>query len=50
MKKTKVKVYSKLIRNEHFESEVKIKSFLFDDNYRKFVMLRNKIILEEINL
>ena len=30
------KVYSKLIRNEHFESEVKIKSFIFDDNYRKF--------------
>ena len=32
------KVYSKLIRNEHFEAEVKIKSFIFDDNYRKFYL------------
>jgi WD40 repeat protein len=30
------KVYSKLAKNEHFELEVKIKSFIFDDNYRKF--------------
>ena len=32
------KVYSKLVRNEHFETEVKIKSFIFDDNYRKFYL------------
>ena len=32
------KVYSKLIKNEHFDLEVKIKSFLFDDNYRKFYL------------
>ena len=31
-----LKVYSKLIRNEHIKNEVKIKSFIFDDNYRKF--------------
>ena len=32
------KVYSKLVKNEHFETEVKIKSFIFDDNYRKFYL------------
>ena len=32
------KVYSKLIKNEHFEGDVKIKSFIFDDNYRKFYL------------
>ena len=32
------KVYSKLIKNEHFDTEVKIKSFIFDDNYRKFYL------------
>ena len=32
------KVYSKLVKNEHFDTEVKIKSFIFDDNYRKFYL------------
>ena len=30
------KMYKKLITNEHFETDVKIKSFIFEDNYRKF--------------
>ena len=33
---TLFKIYRKLTVNEHFENEVKIKSFLFEDNYRKF--------------
>ena len=32
------KVYSKLVKNEHFELDVKIKSFIFDDHYRKFYL------------
>ena len=30
------KMYKKLTTNEHFETDVKIKSFIFEDNYRKF--------------
>ena len=30
------KNYKKLTSNEHFENDVKIKSFIFEDNYRKF--------------
>ena len=30
------KMYKKLTSNEHFETDVKIKSFIFEDNYRKF--------------
>ena len=30
------KNYKKLTSNEHFEIDVKIKSFIFEDNYRKF--------------
>jgi WD40 repeat protein len=30
------KMYKKLAANEHFESDVKIKSFIFEDNFRKF--------------
>ena len=30
------KNYKKLTTNEHFENDVKIKSFIFEDNYRKF--------------
>ena len=30
------KNYKKLASNEHFENDVKIKSFIFEDNYRKF--------------
>ena len=30
------KMYKKLTANEHFETDVKIKYFLFEDNYRKF--------------
>jgi WD40 repeat protein len=32
------KIYKKLTTNEHFESEVKIRSFLLDDHYRKFYL------------
>ena len=30
------KMYKKLTTNEHFETDVKIKSFIFEDNFRKF--------------
>ena len=30
------KNYKKLATNEHFENDVKIKNFIFEDNYRKF--------------
>ena len=30
------KMYKKLTTNEHFDTDVKIKSFIFEDNYRKF--------------
>ena len=30
------KMYKKLAANEHIESDVKIKSFIFEDNFRKF--------------
>mgnify|MGYP002623969434 FL=1 len=33
---TLFKNYKKLATNEHFENDVKIKSFIFEDNYRKF--------------
>jgi len=32
------KCYKKLIANEHFESDVTIKEFLFENNYRKFYL------------
>ena len=32
------KCYKKLTQNEHFENDVKIKYFLFENNYRKFYL------------
>ena len=41
------KNYKKLTSNEHFENDVKIKSFIFEDNYRKFyVGLSNGAIMQ----